>query len=374
MGARVGPRPRTHYYRSFIPQPVTHVIRWTDRIAWTKVKETPGTLPRHPRRRGVQSSASPDLTPEPAPASRPSGGCFGRGTHGLWPGAWTPTRTALVIVAVVVFVLILVAGYMLSRPSKNNSTGNSTGTSQPTATTAAGVRRRNPGQQGQAVLITGTTDSFTRADNPTQLGGLPNGSKWTVQTGGWGISNDSAYLSVPDTAHRNVAWVGTGYPAGQVQVKIATMEPGAGIVFRYSGPCSFWSVESAPAVASWNIFKVEEVQGHRRKATPATTVGLRRHDRRHLDRRLDHGGGQRQDRLHRCRTRTWRGAGKVGMIVSGKDSSKVRFAEFVAGGVKGQGIVKPTKKAGTTTTPRVRYPEHATCGNHTHHHEVTSWL
>ena len=274
-------------------------------------------------------------TPPPAPPA-PSG--FGQ----------DPNRNRVVVVAVVIFLVILVAGYVLSRPSKSKNSSSTSTTSASATTAAGGGAGGGSTVAGQAASITGTTDTFTRADNLTQLGSLPNGSKWTVQTGTWGIVNDTAYLSGPNTTRRNIAWVGTGYAAGQVQVKISTMAPSAGIVFRYSGPCSYWSIESAPAVASWNIFKVEKCKATQEGNTGYTTVSSG----------VTIGAIWTADSItvvvngkivKTLQNKDLVGAGKVGMVASGKDASKVRFSDFVAGGVKGQGIVKPGKKAGAGT-------------------------
>jgi len=273
-------------------------------------------------------------TPSTAPAVEPSPA----------PPAGDPNRNKVIFIALGAFVVILVAGVLLSQGG-----GSDDGKVKTNGTTTVSTPGVTP---AQSLAITGTIDNFDRADNKDQLGELPNGSPWTVQQGSWGIVDKSAYVSNPDLKHRNIAFVGTGYAEGQAQVKITKMAPQAGIVFRYTGACSYWAIESAPAAVTWNIIKVEKCKATTKNTgyTPigdGTTVGVR-FDKTSVTVVIN---GKVVKTLQ---DDSLAGSGKVGLVVSGKNAGKARFDDFVAGGLKGQGIVKPGAKGGkgpTTTAP-----------------------
>ena len=294
------------------------------------------------------SPAAPMPSPDPAPAPataapRPAAEPAVAKTnadHVATDPEIDPNRNRVVFIALGIFVVIALVGFLLSR-----------GGDDETATNAGGNTPANGGvsQPGggstvpvQTAAIAGTEDPFSRTDDPTSLGKVPNGSIWNVQEGStWGISGGQAYLSSPDPDpfHRNIAWVGSGFANGQMQVRMTKMAPQAGIVFRYTSECSYWSIESAPAAATWNVYKVENCKATQLDNTGYTaggdgvTIGVKLSD---TTVQVVINGAVVKEYQDSALAKN---PGGVGMVVSGPMSDEARFDDFVAGGPDGQGIL-----------------------------------
>jgi len=265
-----------------------------------------------------------------------------------------PNRKRVVLIALAAFVAIAVIGFLLSRGSSSdpNQSGDSSATTAPVFGGSS--------SPAQTITIKGTNDPFGRSDDAKSLGAVPNGSKWVVQKGStWGISGGQAYVSKPDAnvLHRNIAIVGSGFANGQVQVTVARLTTTAGIVFRYSGECSYWALEAAPKYATWNLTKVDKCKATQiantgyTAASDGVTVGVLLTDKtitvvvNGKAVKVIQNGALSQN------------PGNVGMTVSGPDSGTARFDDFIAGGPDGQGILtadvgKVPSKGSATTQPK----------------------
>lgn len=270
-------------------------------------------------------------------------------------------RRRIVIIAAVAFVLIAVIGFALTRGGDDDTEagggGNSGGGDTPAAV-------------GGAVTITGTVDSFDRPDTDDGLGEFPRGGQWTVQSGSWAIRDNQAALiagkEVDGQPRRNIAFVGTGYPNTNepggpvVQVRVAKMVKGAGLVFRYQGECDYWMVYSVPEFAIWHVERIvdctrtgdtegDKIFAKIKEAPIAdgTLVGVV------LDGdaiQIVMNGkvvGSYTDDTHA-------GSGRVGITVEGANATEVRFDDFVAGGPGGKQVLAPAGAGGggsSTTAP-----------------------
>ena len=261
-----------------------------------------------------------------------------------------PNRNRVVLIALAAFVVIAVVGFILAQGGDDKPPG--TDDAGTATTVVTGVGSTVP---AQALVIKGTEEPFSRADDATSLGSVPNGSKWTAQKGStWGISGGQAYVAKPDSndLHRNIAFIGSGFANGQVEVTVAKMATTAGIVFRYTSECSYWALESAPTYATWNVTKVDKCN--------ATTLGNTGYTA------LDDGvkvGVVLTDStvtvvINDKVVKVIQDAslsdnpGGVGMTVSGPDSATARFDDFIAGGPEGQGIL--TASTGDKNTPTTK--------------------
>lgn len=260
-------------------------------------------------------------------------------------------RRRVLVFAGIAFVVIAVIAFALTRGGdEEQRTGDGdTPTSQPGGSPPA----------GGSVIITGTPDTFNRADTTDGLGALPSGAQWVVQTGGWAIRANEAVVSRPEEQKRNTVFVATGYPDPQAQVRLTKIGSNAGMVFRYQGECNYWAVYAVPEFATWNVVKVidcavvgpeedPDAQVYRTiESVPVadgTTVGVV----------LD---GETIDIVLNGKVVTTiedpdlAGVGRLGLTTKGP--GEVRFDDFVAGGPEGQGVVGGTTVPadGATTVP-----------------------
>ena len=261
-----------------------------------------------------------------------------------------PNRNRVVLIALAAFVVIAIVGFILSQGGQDKQDPNA---GPGVATTVVGGGGSTV--PAQALVIKGTDDPFSRADDVGSLGAVPNGTKWAAQKGStWGVSGGQAYVAKPDTnpLHRNIATVLSGFANGQVQVTVAKMVPTAGIIFRYTGECSYWALESSPAYATWNVTKVDKCNATQVANTgqtnisDGTTVGVVL-----TDSTITVVINGKVVKVIQDASLS-DNPGNVGITVSGEDSGKARFDDFIAGGPDGQGILTAdVGKAPTTTAP-----------------------
>ena len=107
---------------------------------------------------------------------------------------------------------------------------------------------------GAALLIatsgeddsTAIVDTFERSGSTTNLGRLsPDGPPWNAVSGEWEVSRGSAVVSDPGTP---ASLTDREVPAeGEVTTEVGQVVPGAGLVFRYQSPASYWKIVSSSA-------------------------------------------------------------------------------------------------------------------------------
>jgi hypothetical protein len=234
-----------------------------------------------------------------------------------------PVRTRwLVAGGVGLLVLGLVTGLVIAganQSPKSAGSGAAAGTVQ-------GGGPKVTSHEGELVTITGSVDGFERPDNPVNLGAMPAGLPWRAAVGTWGIAAAQAAATTP-LAGRNVAVVDAGRADEAVQVRVAKVTNGSGVVFRYRDPGNFWAVVAAPGYATWAIVKVvagkDRVVGNTGLSPVAdgTAVGVR-------------AQGDTIDVLVDGRVTTtfgdvaFKDATMAGLTVEGLEGGKARFDDF----------------------------------------------
>jgi hypothetical protein len=133
---------------------------------------------------------------------------------------------------VVAFAVLLAAGLAIGRFSPDSS--------------------KDP--PGGARSGSGITDDFARGDSKTSLTVGGKHADWTVPRGVWGVQKGSAYVvSATGRPATAVAVVDMGSAEGSVQVRLAQVSNGSGLVFRYRDPANYWAFVVAPGYATWTI-------------------------------------------------------------------------------------------------------------------------
>lgn len=247
-------------------------------------------------------------------------------------------RRKVLVVAAVVFVLLAAVAFFLTRG----------GDDEPVADDLPGQTSEGTGGGG-AVAIAGTTDSFERPDTEDGLGTLPNGTPWQIQSGRWAIRSGEAAV-VESAEGRNTVFLGTGYPDPQVQVRLATVAHGAGLVFRYRGECNYWAVYPVPAIAVWNVEKVIDcahVAGDGEQVfrvidqapvADGTTIGVVADG--DIARIVING-----QEVATIDDPDLAGVGRVGLTARGAESTNARWDDVIVGGPEGQGVIAPASTA-----------------------------
>lgn len=241
----------------------------------------------------------------------------------MTPSLKLPVRTRwLVLGAVGLLVAGLVTGLVIA--GANQSPTSSGGGAAAGTAPAGGPKVK--GHEGELVTITGTVDAFERPDSPASLGTVPGGPPWRAAVGTWGVVAAQAAATTP-LAGRNVAVVDAGRSDVAVQVRVARVTNGAGVVFRYRDPGNFWAVVAAPGYATWAIVKVvagkDRVVGNTGLSPVAdgTAVGVRVQ-------------GDTIDVLVDGRVTTtfgdvaFKDATMAGLTAEGLDGGKARFDDF----------------------------------------------
>lgn len=92
----------------------------------------------------------------------------------------------------------------------------------------------------------GYYDPFSRPDSDT-MGEVPGGPAWTAELGSWGITDEVALVTEPNAeGPRNVVVVESGSTDGSISARMGGPAEGWGLVFRYSGPLSYWLLSASP--------------------------------------------------------------------------------------------------------------------------------
>lgn len=251
-------------------------------------------------------------------------------------GLRVPGRTKLIIFGVLALVAVAVAGVLIASATRDDDDSSST------VTAGSGAP--------EYVGIFGSTESFERPDNRTDLGEFVGQRPWQVDAGTWGIDDNSAYVSEPGDA-RNFAVVGLGRGDGGAQVRMPQVVAGSGLAFRYRGPFNYWAVVAVPDFATWNVVKVvdgkQEVVDNTGPESPVrngTTIAVRL-------------AGETIDVIVDGRVRvriqddTFSDAGKVGMTTpKGDDGMLARFDDFVASLPGNRPLPAPPSTQRTTST------------------------
>ena len=250
-------------------------------------------------------------------------------------------RRRIVVIAGVAFVIIALLGFVLTRDGGSDDPGGTSGSTEPAAADDG------TSTSDEAVSITGTNDTFDRADTAGGVDALPSGAAWEFINGTWDIRDGEVALVAP-SATRNFMVVDVGYPDQQSQVRLTKAVSGAGMTFRYQDEFHFWAIEPVPEFAALNIIKVEnEAQG------PEGSFGVFRQVK---DVPVADGasigviltGDQIQVVVDGKVVDTFddpylAGTGRVGLTARGTDEvpdvGEARWDDFTAGGPTGEGII-----------------------------------
>jgi hypothetical protein len=221
-------------------------------------------------------------------------------------------RTTLAIGVVMAIVTIVIVGMLIVTGGGDDS-----------------EQAGNPNAQEvqPTTAVFGTLDEFDRAD-ARQLGQFTPDRTWNPVSGRWGIVDGDAYV-VQSDEFRNNAVVGLGQGDGAVQVRLDRLTAGAGVVFRFQGPGSYWAVVAAPNGSTWNLMRVENTEAEIvdntgiTPVTDGTTVAAR------------FVGDEIEVIINGVVRVTAQDdfladQGQVGMTVRGDDATEARFDDFVA--------------------------------------------
>ncbi len=236
-------------------------------------------------------------------------------------------------VGVVLLLLGAVLGYQVRRPAHHT-----------TITSSSKVNN-----EGEDLSVTGVSDSFDRPDDPSSLGTSPTGMMWRADAGTWGIVGGQAAPLVPAPGH-SFAVVPLGNSDGAVQVQMAKVADGAGLVFRYQDPRNYWAVTAAPYYATWVVSRTVDA----RTQVVANTGLSATHDGTTLAVRMT---GDVIDVAVEAGVRKTISDGAllhssmVGLMVSGISSTAPRFDDFEMAAVASPPVSPPTDLGTSTTVP-----------------------
>jgi hypothetical protein len=105
-------------------------------------------------------------------------------------------------------------------------------------------------------LSFGVFDTYRRADNAVSLGQSDSGKSWVSRIGTWGVKGGEAYVATPKPRRYNLAVVDMHTGDGTVQVTLAQVVEGAGLVFRYQNSLNYYALVAAPKFATWGLQRV----------------------------------------------------------------------------------------------------------------------
>jgi hypothetical protein len=176
---------------------------------------------------------------------------------------WDRRRKDVIGVAVLIAVGVFIAGFVVGRSTADGTpalplagTGGlapETPEADPFAYPVGDADRTT--YWGFAGITAAVTDDFDRADDPEELG-RADGGTWESVRGTWGIDSGTA-VAVPGDAERPGLAVIRGGPAARLtEVTFTTIEPGAGLVFRYLGPEDYWALVVGADGETWDVLEV----------------------------------------------------------------------------------------------------------------------
>jgi len=129
---------------------------------------------------------------------------------------------------------------------------------RPPAARTGGSAAGEPGHEGEPLVVDAPGDTFDRSDDPASLGtiaGVRPG--WRAAAGNWGVAGGQARVSGP-VSGRNLAVLPAGGEVEAVQVRVARVVNGAGLVFAYRSPLDYWAVVASPVYATWAVLQVAD--------------------------------------------------------------------------------------------------------------------
>jgi hypothetical protein len=190
----------------------------------------------------------------------------------------------------------------------------------------------------------GVFDSFRRPDSATALGPPDTGSAWYAVSGTWGVRQHQAYVARPAKA-QSMAYVDMGGKDGFVQVTVAAVKPGSGLLFRYQNLRNYLLLVAVPKYGTWNL---EQVVDGRAQTLGNTGVASTR-DGTVIAVQL--AGPTAEVSINNTRRKSFtvsdvRGATGAGLVAAGDGSGAVRWANFVATPLAEQ----PPESAPTSTS------------------------
>jgi hypothetical protein len=104
-----------------------------------------------------------------------------------------------------------------------------------------------------SVKIEGTTTEFAAAAGDGGLPAVPGLGPWEYTAGTWTV--DRGAVGQPSDAAVTLATL-TAPPTPSVEITVAKLADGVGLIFRYQDPSNYWGVRAVPTYGGWNIFKV----------------------------------------------------------------------------------------------------------------------
>jgi hypothetical protein len=112
---------------------------------------------------------------------------------------------------------------------------------------------RRQGNLGLSVAVPDIYDSFDR-DGPS-LGAAPGRPPWQ-EAAGWSIARWSQAYAAAPAQGASLAIVRLGGADGAVEVRLAKVDDGAGLVFRYRDPDNYWAFTVVPSFATSALVRV----------------------------------------------------------------------------------------------------------------------
>lgn len=175
----------------------------------------------------------------------------------------SPSRPRLVLVGLVILVVGILIGH-LTAPDGKSTVKTLAAESAPGAlgSTTPGTQAFPSGDRDRrdfwAVvgLEPAVFDDFDRPGNALSLGKAGSGQSWERVAGYWGINDGVAVRTADVPGLPSLTVVPQAKGDGLVEVTMSTVEPGAGLVFRYVDPGNYWSVTTDPALGTWKVARV----------------------------------------------------------------------------------------------------------------------
>jgi hypothetical protein len=171
------------------------------------------------------------------------------------------------------------------------------------------------------------TDSFNRRGRTTSVAVRGEQGQWSAVSGTWGVQSHAAYVSDP-VVGPNLLIAPDTTGDGTLQLRMTSVAPGAGLVFRYQDPQNYWRLVAFPRVLTWQIERVENGRttfvantGAFSRVEDGTTIGVRIQGE-NLDFLVD--GKVRQS----LRSHQGDLAGSTGLFASGRNADQARWDDF----------------------------------------------
>lgn len=150
-------------------------------------------------------------------------------------------------------IALLMVGFIVGRVSADDDID------EPPTTTIAPVGfptgdQDRSGYWGFGGVTPAQSDAFDRDDSPSRLGATDTGQQWTAVAGTWGTEGGRA--RVAPGAGPAYAVVRGGPAERLTEATLMTVEPGAGIAFRFRGPDDHFALTVVPTRGVWELHKI----------------------------------------------------------------------------------------------------------------------